>query len=64
MLEDSDDKAYMRRVLRSARNRVLHGATGVSTGGGSGDGMDEGEPRAEEVGVIVDTLKAIIGQLN
>ena len=54
LMEDYEDKEYIRQVLRSARDRVLNGAKESSFPGG--------EPPDEAV--IIDALKSIIGQLN
>ncbi|KAI5310784.1 hypothetical protein KEM55_002111, partial [Ascosphaera atra] len=54
LMEDADDQDYLRQVLRSARNRVLHGATGSSFSGG--------EPKDEAV--IIDAIRRIIGGLR
>ncbi|ODH48539.1 hypothetical protein GX48_05302 [Paracoccidioides brasiliensis] len=54
LMEDYEDKEYISKVLRSARNRVLNGATESSFPGG--------EPKDESV--IIDALKGIIAGLN
>jgi hypothetical protein len=54
LIDDYDDKDYIRKVLRSARDRVLNGAKESSFPGG--------EPKDEAV--IIDALRGIIGQLN
>ncbi|KAI5288082.1 hypothetical protein KEM54_005490 [Ascosphaera aggregata] len=54
LMEDAEDQEYLRKVLRSARNRVLHGATESSFPGG--------EPKDEAV--IIDAIKRIIGGLR
>ncbi|KLJ07811.1 hypothetical protein EMPG_16722 [Blastomyces silverae] len=54
LMEDYEDKEYISKVLRSARDRVLNGATESSFPGG--------EPKDESV--IIDALKGIIAGLN
>lgn len=54
LMEDYEDKNYIREVLKSARARVLGNATDSSFPGG--------EPKDEEV--IVDALRNLIGSLK
>lgn len=54
LIEDYEDKDYIRKVLRSARDRVLHGAKESSIAGGE----------TKDESVIIDTLRGIIGSLN
>ncbi|KAJ5104009.1 hypothetical protein N7532_004538 [Penicillium argentinense] len=54
LMEDYEDKNYIREVLRSARARVLGNATESSFRGG--------EPPDE--GVIMDVLRNLVGSLN
>ncbi|PWY92592.1 hypothetical protein BO70DRAFT_357727 [Aspergillus heteromorphus CBS 117.55] len=54
LMEDYEDKNYIREVLKSARARVLGNATGSSFPGG--------EPKDEAV--IVDALRNLIGSLK
>ncbi|KAK2751757.1 hypothetical protein FQN55_009198 [Onygenales sp. PD_40] len=54
LMEDYEDKEYISKVLRSARDRVLNGAKESSFPGG--------EPKDESV--IIDALRGIIGSLN
>ena len=54
LMEDYDDKNYIREVLRSARARVLGQATGSSFPGG--------EPKDEAV--IFDALSNLVGSLG
>ncbi|KAK2763843.1 hypothetical protein FQN54_009461 [Arachnomyces sp. PD_36] len=54
LVEDYQDKDYIREVLRSARDRVLNGAQESSVKGG--------EPKDEAV--LVDALRGIIGSLK
>ncbi|PGH14036.1 hypothetical protein AJ79_03305 [Helicocarpus griseus UAMH5409] len=54
LMEDYEDKEYISKVLRSARDRVLNGKTESSFPGG--------EPKDESV--IIDALKGIIAGLN
>lgn len=54
LMEDYDDKNYIREVLKSARARVLDGAQESSFPGG--------EPKDEAV--IMDALRNLIGSLK
>lgn len=54
LMEDYEDKNYIREVLRSARARVLGNATESSFPGG--------EPKDE--GVIMDVLRNLVGSLK
>lgn len=54
LMEDYEDQDYIRKVLRSARDRVLNGVKESTFPGG--------EPKDEAV--IIDALKGIIGSLN
>ncbi|KAK2744422.1 hypothetical protein FQN57_004319 [Myotisia sp. PD_48] len=54
LMEDYEDQEYIRKVLRSARDRVLNGAKQSSFPGG--------EPKDESV--IIDALRGIIGSLT
>ncbi|KAJ5561552.1 hypothetical protein N7461_000313 [Penicillium sp. DV-2018c] len=54
LMEDYEDKNYIREVLRSARARVLDGATESSFPGG--------EPKDEAV--IMDVLRNLVGSLK
>lgn len=54
LMEDYDDKNYIREVLRSARARALGQTTGSSFPGG--------EPKDEAV--ILDVLKNLVGSLG
>jgi hypothetical protein len=54
LIEDFEDKEYIREVLKSARARVLGGEQKSSFPGG--------EPKDETV--IVDTLRNLIGRLK
>ena len=54
LMEDYEDKNYIREVLRSARARVLGQATGSSFPGG--------EPKDEAV--IFDALSNLVGSLG
>ncbi|KAK2861463.1 hypothetical protein FQN49_004168 [Arthroderma sp. PD_2] len=54
LIDDYEDKEYIRKVLRSARDRVLHGAKESSFPGGE----------TKDESVIIDALKGIIGSLN
>lgn len=54
LMEDYDDKDYIREVLRSARSRALGDRTGSSFPGG--------EPKDEAV--IFDALKNLVGSLK
>lgn len=54
LMEDYDDKNYIREVLRSARARALGQTTGSSFPGG--------EPKDEAV--ILDVLRNLVGSLG
>ncbi|KAF3490986.1 uncharacterized protein GIQ15_00503 [Arthroderma uncinatum] len=54
LIDDYEDKDYIRKVLRSARDRVLHGAKESSFPGGE----------TKDESVIIDALRGIIGSLN
>nr|KMM73301.1 hypothetical protein CPAG_09590 [Coccidioides posadasii RMSCC 3488] len=54
LMEDYEDQEYIKKVLRSARDRVLNGAKESSFPGG--------EPKDEAV--IINALRGIIGQLT
>ncbi|EFQ97592.1 forkhead domain-containing protein [Nannizzia gypsea CBS 118893] len=54
LIEDYEDKDYIRKVLRSARDRVLHNAKESSFPGGE----------TKDETVIIDALRGIIGSLN
>lgn len=54
LMEDYEDKNYIREVLRSARARALGDATESSVPGG--------EP--EDEGVILDVLRNLVGSLK
>ncbi|EGD84627.1 hypothetical protein H112_08342 [Trichophyton rubrum D6] len=54
LIEDYEDKDYIRNVLRSARDRVLHNAKESSFPGGE----------TKDETVIIDALRGIIGSLG